>query len=120
MQRTDQQRKAIEIYCKQIAEELDRHGHTLQDVVKAIRRAEIRPTQSNIKAIVWNGISDALLGKDSSTKLDKLEVDKVYEMMNAFIGREFEFHVPFPSFETKADEAPLITDTAKYIPPWRK
>jgi len=96
-QRTDQQRKSIEVYCREIANELDKQGHTLQDVVKVIKRAEIRTTQSNIKAIVWNGISDALLGKDSSTKLDTFEVDKVYEMMNAFIGREFHFHIPFPS-----------------------
>jgi len=96
-QRTDQQRKSIELYCKFVAETLDREGHTLQDVVKVIRKAEIRTTQANIKAIVWNGISEALLGKTSSTKLEKHEVDQVYEAMNAFIGREFEFFVPFPS-----------------------
>lgn len=104
MQRTDQQRKAIEVYCRQVAETLEREGHTLQDVIKVIRRAEIRPTQSNIKAVVWNGISEALLGKDSSTKLEKSEVDRVYEMMNAFIGREFHFHIPFPSEEKELEE----------------
>ena len=67
---------------------------------------------------MWNGISDALLGKDSSTQLTKDEVDKVYEMMNAFIGREFEFHIPFPNNPDKEkaimqDEVPIWHPSAK-------
>ena len=95
-QRTDQQRKAIEVYCRLVAEELWRNGHTMQDVVKAIKRAEIRPTQARVKEIIWNGISEAQLNKSSSTQLEKTEVDEIYDRMNKFLGQEFEIHIPFP------------------------
>lgn len=101
MQRTDSQRKAIEVYCRLVAEELWRNGHTMQDVVKAIKRAEIRPTQARVKEIVWNGISEAQLQKPSSTMLEKHEVTEVYERMNKFIGQEFGIHIPFPQDEDK-------------------
>lgn len=96
-QRTDQQRKAIEVFCAKLADALDREGHTLQNVVERIKKAEIRPTQENIKETVFKPMAKALFGVDSTTKLTTGQVDRVYEMVNAFIGREFHLHIPFPS-----------------------
>jgi len=96
-QRTNQQRKAIEVYCRELADALDREGHTLQDVTERIQRAEIRPTQENIKEVVFKPMAKALFNVDSTTKLSTAQVDKVYEMVNAFVGREFGIHTPFPS-----------------------
>jgi len=103
MQRTGQQNRALHKYLSLVSEELDRNGHTMQDVVKAIRRAEIRPTPNALKEVVWKPIQEILLGKKSTTELEKAEVDKVYEIMNAFIGREFHFHIPFPNEEKPND-----------------
>jgi len=98
-QRTSQQNRALHKYLSLLAEELDRNGHTLQDVVKAIKKAEIRPTPNALKEVVWKPMQEIMLGKKSTTELTKLEVDQVYEMVNAFIGREFHFHIPFPAEE---------------------
>lgn len=98
-QRTDQQRKSIELYCRMVAEALAKEGHTLQDVVAQIKKAEILPTQSLIKEVVWNGISKAMLDKPSSTQLEKSEVTLVYEAMNKWLGQYFEIHIPFPTSE---------------------
>lgn len=98
-QRTSQQNRALHKYLSLLAEELDRNGHTLQDVVKAIKKAEIRPTPNALKEVVWKPMQEIMLGKKSTTELTKLEVDQVYEMVNAFIGREFHFHIPFPAKE---------------------
>lgn len=82
-----------------MAEELDRHGHTLQDVVKEIRKAEIRPTKENLKEVMWKPYQKAALNKDSTTELTTVEVDRVYEGLNKWIGERFHFHIPFPSNE---------------------
>lgn len=106
--RTDQQRKAIEVYCREVANALDREGHTLQDVVQKITKVEIRPTQANIKAVVWNEISKAYLSKSSSTQLEKSEVTLIYEAMNKWLGIQFQIHVPFPVDETKVWDNPVL------------
>lgn len=72
-----------------MAEELDKNGHTLQNVVEKIQKAEIRPTMSNLKEALWKPYQFAALGKESTTQLDKLEVDKVYEGLNKFLGEQF-------------------------------
>lgn len=84
-----------------VAEALAKEGHTLQEVVAQIKKAEILPTQSLIKEVVWNGISKVMLDKPSSTQLEKSEVTLVYEAMNKWLGQYFEIHVPFPVDENK-------------------
>lgn len=94
--RTSAQNNAIHLYLDQVAKELDREGHTLQDVVKSIRKAEIHPTKEALKEVVWRPIQQIMLKKDSTKELGKLDVDKVYEVVNKFIGENFHIHVPFP------------------------
>jgi len=95
-QRTQSQNNAIHLYLTQVANELDRNGHTLQDVVKEIRKVEITPTMHNIKEVVWREIQKAHLGKESTTFLTKHEVTEIYEIMNKWLGLHFKIHVPFP------------------------
>lgn len=86
-----------------LADALDREGHTLQDVVKEIRKAEIRPTKDNMKEVVWKPMQEALYGTQSTTELTTAQVDRVYEAINFFISQRFFIHIPFPSEETKDD-----------------
>lgn len=101
--RTSQQNKALHLYLSQVAEALDREGHSFQNVVSSLRNAEIRPTPENIKQI-WREFQKAMYDKHSTTELEKLEVDRVYEVFNAWLGREFQIHVPFPSEERTPEE----------------
>ena len=94
--RTPSQNNSIHLYLTQLANELRNEGHTIKDVVNAIRRAEIMPTMLLLKEVLWKPIQKVLFKKDSTTKLDKHEVTDVYDAVNAFIAREFEIHVPFP------------------------
>ena len=112
MQRTNAQNNSIHLYLEHVADALNREGHTLQDVVKAIKKAQIRPTKNALKEVVWKPLQEIILGKGSTTTLEKGEVDQVYEMMNAFIGREFQIHIPFPHIEKELEEvsAPLQTE----------
>ena len=100
--RTKTQNNALHLYLTQVAEALDREGHTMQDVIKCITKVEIRPTMHNVKEIIWREIQKAQLGKESTTDLNKQEdIDKVYDAMNKWLGHYFSIHIPFPNDEQK-------------------
>lgn len=103
--RTNRQNAALHKYLTQVSEVLDKEGNTMQDVVKAIKRAEIRPTPVALKEVVWKPLQEIMLGKKSTTELTTAEVDKVYEAMNKWLGDNFQTHVPFPSEETALERA---------------
>ena len=102
--RSNAQNRSIHLWLTQVAEELDRHGHTVQNVTSKIQRAEIRPTGENLKEILWRPYMIASTRKESTTQLNKSEVDRVYEGLNKFLGDHFGIHIPFPSNETRAWE----------------
>ena len=101
VQRTASQNSALHVYLNLVAEALAREGHTMQDVVKAIRRAEIIPTGAALKEVVWRPLQEIILAKKSTTELTKQEIDPVYEAMNKWLGQEFEIHIPFPVDKSK-------------------
>lgn len=102
--RTANQNRALHLYLELVADTLDKEGHTLQDVVAQIKRAEIRPTKENLKEVVWRPLQQAIYNKESTTQLETHEVDRVYETMNKWLGQQFEIHVPFPSLESLLEE----------------
>jgi len=102
--RTTRQNSAIHLWLTQVAEELDKLGHTIQNVVAKIQRAEIRPTGKSLKEVLWRPYQIAAFHKESTTELNKAEVDKIYEGLNKFLGEHFEIHIPFPSDEVRAWE----------------
>ena len=104
MSTSRKQFNATHAYLEMVAEALAREGHTMQDVVKAIRRAEITPTKNALKEVVWKPLLKIISGKDSTTKQDTKETQKVFDAMNKWLGQEFELHVPWPSEETKSFE----------------
>lgn len=104
-QRTSQQNRAFHKLFADIAEALDREGHTVQDVTKAIKRAEIRVTPEIVKEVIWKPLQQVMYGKKSTTELEKHEVDRVYEVLNFWLAQNFNgLHVPFPSDEQKTKE----------------
>lgn len=106
--RSNSQNSSIHLYLTHRAETLADKGHTIQDVVRAIRRAQIIPTMELLKEIVWKGIQWVMFRKKSTTQLDKLEVDKVYETCEHFFQKEFPDtgYVPFPSQEELSKQDP--------------
>jgi hypothetical protein len=99
--KTRQQEKSYHLWLRLVAEELDKHGHTIQDVVAQIKHAEIHPTGKNLKEVMWRPYQMAAVQKESTTKLNKAEVDKIYEGLNKFLGEHFHIHVPFPNDEAR-------------------
>lgn len=98
--RTNQQSKAIHLFCKQVADALINDGHTMQSVVKNINKMEIVPTKNNIKEILWRTAQLSTVGTESTTELERKDIDKIYEAVNMFLGHYFQIHVPFPSMDS--------------------
>jgi len=96
MQRTDQQRKAIEVYCREVAEVLNEKGYTLKDVLEK-KPLDVSCTQENIKANIFRPLGKALFDKKSTTQLSTGEVVRVYDEFNKWLGENFEVHIPWPS-----------------------
>lgn len=110
--RTPSQNSSIHLWLEMVASELDRHGHTVQNIVEKIKRAEIRPNKTVLKEVLWRPYQIAALGKESTTELTKHEVDKVYEGLNKFLAENFEMHIPFPSDESKGNDLIKAMDKA--------
>lgn len=94
-QRTTNQNSAMHKYFELVAEEANRNGHTFNDMVKAIQKAEVMPTPENVK-VLFQAMCMAMYGHDKTSGLHTDEVTKVYESFNLWLAHNFEMHVPFP------------------------
>lgn len=96
-QRTDQQRKAIEVYCRELAKTLNDAGLDQRAVLAQMREGvEISWNQDTVKDTLWRRIQVAILGKESTTKLNADEVTRVYDTLNRWTGTTFGIAVQFP------------------------
>ena len=100
--RTLRQNSAIHLYLSQLAESLNSAGF---DVKKTIRQeVEIPWSADNCKELLWRPVQQAMLGKKSTTELEKKDVDKIYDIINKTIGERTGVHCPFPNIETIYEE----------------
>lgn len=95
-QRTDKQRKALELYCKFIAEKLNEEGVTFQMFFKP--GIEVPWTQQIVKDNVWRPVQQAMTGDKSTTKPHTDQYPKIYEVVNRKLT-EFGFYIPWPCKE---------------------
>lgn len=97
-QRTKQQQKAIEVFCKELARELNNRGLDQKKVMEAIQEGvELPWRQESVKEDIWRNMQILLLGKESTTELNPSEVSRVYDVINRFLVDRFSFSMQFPS-----------------------
>jgi tagatose-1,6-bisphosphate aldolase len=102
--RTDQQRKAIEVYCSLLAEAFTAAGY---DKVAVLSKKAIPVSwnQDSVKADLFKTLMMALCydkdgnPKTSTAKLDVMEVNEIYKHLDKWTGEQFGIHVEFPSVE---------------------
>jgi len=63
---------------------------------------ELPWTMQSVKDTLWRPLQIHITNKESTTKLNKDEIDKVYEVFNSVLSR-YGVHVPFPSSELWRD-----------------
>ena len=100
-QRTLKQNNSIHLFCEHLAHEFNDRGITMQEILK--HTIDINPTKDTVKYNIWSVIMLALFQKKSTTKQTGKEVDSVYEHINRFVAKNWQFHVPFPSVDNSQD-----------------
>lgn len=58
---------------------------------------EIVWTKQSVKDLIWRPLQIHLVQKESTTKLTKPEIDKVYETYNHVLSSRYGIHIPFPN-----------------------
>jgi len=99
-QRTLKQNNSIHKYCELLAKELNTLGLDMRVVLKPDYR--IWWTTESIKENIFKPVVNAMYSVDSTTKLEKQQVDKVHEQIMQMLGEKFGVeYIPFPSIENK-------------------
>jgi len=100
--RTAQQNKALHVWYRLVADELNGAGYDLRKVLSAGKEGiDIEWTERMVKDILWRETQRVMFGKGSTTELSKrAEIDRVVETLNRFLAEKLGIEgVPFPSLE---------------------
>jgi len=89
------QRKALELYFRLLADQLNESGLDQRKVLKP--SIDIPWDHDSIKNQLWRPIQKIQLGKTSTKELDPKEIDKIYDTLNKHLGERFGVYVEFPS-----------------------
>lgn len=98
--RTPPQQRAIEVFCRELAAELNAKGHSAKMVFEIMREgADIPWTQSAVKDLLWKPIQKALVNKDSTTELDTSEPSDIHQALMHWVTENLEGvdYLDFPS-----------------------
>mgnify|MGYP002640005925 CR=1 FL=1 len=93
--RTNQQNRALHKYFDLLASTLNAKNLTVDVVLKP----DTEWNKDTVKALVWKPIQEAVLGKQSTTKMTTKEVTEVYDVLNKALGEKLGVHVEFPHIE---------------------
>jgi len=94
-QRTLRQNRSIHLFCEMLAEGLNDAGYDMKRVFE-VKTVDVPWTKESVKACLWKPIQDAMFEVESTAKLERTQVSKVYEVLNRHITSNFGVHVPFP------------------------
>jgi len=106
MKRTPEQNKALHVFFKLLADELNGAGLDQRKVLKP--SVSIDWTPEAVKEQIWKPIQKALYNKQSTTELDKqMEIDKIHETIMRHLGEKFGVeYIEFPSDPEKISNYP--------------
>ncbi len=95
---TRQQQKALHLWFRLVADELNNGDYNVQLVLK--EKMDMEWDGDKVKELLWRPAQKVILKKESTTKLNKIEdIEKVYEHLNRHLGEKFGINVDFPSEE---------------------
>lgn len=96
--RTHQERKAIEVYCREAARACYDAGIDLRMVIQSVRKeTELPMSQFLFKEIVYKAMALAQFGVTSTAKLTSTQPYDVYLWCDTFTSKRLGFSIPWPS-----------------------
>jgi len=96
-QRTNQQNKALHVLFGLYAQTLNEAGLDMRKTLKP--EVDIPWSGATVKEYLWRPVQIAQLNKKSTTELTTVEIDKVFDTLNKYLGEKHGLHTPFPSVE---------------------
>ena len=98
--RSEQQRKSIEVYCREMANAINDAGYEFSTFIelKKEKGVETPWNQALFKDEVWRPVQKAYLKKQSTTQLKSHEVTKIYEIVNAKMAEVAGVSMNFPNW----------------------
>lgn len=93
-QRTQQQNAALHLFCTQLADVLNDAGFDFRTFVKP--GYPVPFNAELVKEYIWRPIQKIMFKKESTMKLNRDEVSKVYDVLNAHMA-EHGIFVAWPS-----------------------
>lgn len=98
--RSNAQNRALHLLFTMLAEELNTSGLDMKRVFERKPEVAIPWDTEAVKKYLWKPIQKAQLSKESTTQLSTVEIDKVFDTLNRFLGEAFGISMDFPSVET--------------------
>lgn len=94
-QRTDTQNRALHLYFRLLAEALNDAGYDMRETIR--QEIDIPWTPTTVKEHLWRPVMKKYLREQSTTRMTTKDIDKIYDIVNRFIGERTGVFVPFPS-----------------------
>ena len=104
IKRTNQQSKALHLWCSMLAEAYNERGLDIATVIENYTMDAIW-TRESVKEVLIKHILRNVFGKQSTTELLKVgELDKLIDMITKFNAKMEIEYIPFPSVEHEQEE----------------
>lgn len=100
--RSSAQNASLHKWCELVAEELNAAGYDIQMVLG--ETFGLRWDKDQVKNNLWRPVQRAMMHKESTTQMNKLEPTDIHLHLNTFLSDKFGVSVPWPSVETMKDE----------------
>lgn len=97
--KSDAQTRALHLFYTLLADEFNEKGLDIKTVLS--KNVEHPWTKDLVKELIWKKVQKSYVGKKSTTQLTTDEVDKIFNVINKFIGETWGIHIPFPSEDGK-------------------
>jgi hypothetical protein len=91
-QRTPRQGRALEVFCRELADLLNDHGLDMQTVLRP--GIPVPWTQWAVKEYLFKPVLAAMTGASSTTQADRIQYSQVHEAIAARLGIRFGVEIP--------------------------
>lgn len=93
-QRTNLQNAALHRYCELLASNLNEKGFDMHMVLN--NDIEVPWTKELVKELIWRPVQKSQTQEASTTKAERVDYSKVYDIINRYIGGKFGISVEWP------------------------
>jgi hypothetical protein len=93
-QRSAKQNAALQVYCRNLAKELNDNGVDFRTFFKP--GFQLKFTETIVKENIWRPVQEAMTGKHSTTKPTRQDYIDIYDVINRKVA-EYGIYVPFPN-----------------------